>query len=387
MQCLEPAEATAFAFAFEAKRAQEIEQLRWSILNPEQNGTNVTKRFYILFDRLDDGRLRVILRRLDSIPRQDSQTRTLLKDLSWSQIDGWSERLKVNLFEGDTCLWIPANPTSDCIELVYLLKRFKQHGRKSRNRIPKQIFQRSRRREYWLEKPLVSFQEMNPGWQWLYYTDEAIMRQQILDFEGPRALAAYDMLLPGSFKSDLWRMTLLYHLGGVYADDKLCLFHPLDLVLPDGDEVDGLLVQDLLPKHVHTTFVAIVPQHPFMRCAIDRVIANVEARFYGTDPIDVTGPTVLGECYEALSAEQKARLPIKWDFPCRDCFIRDQLPRYTFVFYFCFVGGRRPTKASRTITFSLKIASTASSNPSTSPPHIMICGERGRFMRTAREGG
>ena len=50
-----------------------------------------------------------------------------------------------------------------------------------------------------------------------YFTDEQ-SRAHVGAHCGERALAAYDMLVPGSYKADLFRYCILWSDGGVYGD-------------------------------------------------------------------------------------------------------------------------------------------------------------------------
>lgn len=255
--------------------------------------------------------MRVVMRRLDNVPAKDlGSLRATAKSLRWGLLQGWPSELQVVLPDAGACLLVPANPTKDCIELLFEMPTFAGNPFNDAHGIPKQIFQCSRRREYWLEKPLLSFQEMNPEWQWNYVTDEADIRQQILELEGARALAAYDKLIPGAYKSDLWRMVVMLHKGGVYADDKIVLLHPLNTIIPP--DVDGVGTHDLFEGNIQGGILVTKPGTPLLRCALERTIANIEANFYGLSGYDISGPALFGRCYGELSAEERHRFPLLW---------------------------------------------------------------------------
>lgn len=146
----------------------------------------------------------------------------------------------------------------------------------------------------------------------------------MLDLEGPRILTAYDALLPGAFKADLWRVVMLYHHGGVYADDKLTLLQPLDQIIPQGTGFDGLLMMDWQDRHIQNAFIAITPKHRLLRCTMDAIVKNVENRFYGEEPWEISGPPVLGACYARLFNAHKKILPIRWKFWTIEYFITER---------------------------------------------------------------
>jgi mannosyltransferase OCH1-like enzyme len=61
--------------------------------------------------------------------------------------------------------------------------------------------------------------EVNPEFDYSLYSDEKC--REFIDNNYPKDVVnAFDMLIPGAYKSDLWRYCILYKLGGVYLDIK-----------------------------------------------------------------------------------------------------------------------------------------------------------------------
>ena len=155
-----------------------------------------------------------------------------------------------------------------------------------------------------------------------YFTDEQ-SRAHVGTHCGERVLAAYDTLVPGSYKADLFRYCILWSDGGVYGDlahryhvplhelvdferddlvlarDRLMynhhvLAHPVSWPLCNPTHAPGpqpraprgsprrahrRLEQGVTPMQI--SFMAATPRHPLLRRAIDEVVKNVEARYYG----------------------------------------------------------------------------------------------------------
>ena len=138
---------------------------------------------------------------------------------------------------------------------------------------------------------------LNPEYEYRYYTG-ADRRDFIEKYFDNRVLAAYDTLYPGAFKADLWRLCVLYQLGGVYCDIKLFPNHKLDSII--DEDLDAVLVIDLkcpLKRYyedIHNAFMAFVPKHPLVLKFIEGIVDNVEKRFYGHHCLTITGPKFLG---------------------------------------------------------------------------------------------
>jgi hypothetical protein len=71
------------------------------------------------------------------------------------------------------------------------------------------------------------------GWEYRFYTDDE--SRTFLDQHFPREVReAYDMLIPGAYKADLFRYCVLLIHGGVYADVDVLLESNLDVAIqPD----------------------------------------------------------------------------------------------------------------------------------------------------------
>jgi mannosyltransferase OCH1-like enzyme len=122
----------------------------------------------------------------------------------------------------------------------------------------------------------------------------------------PSVTAAYDALIPGAFRADLWRYCYLYVHGGIYLDIK---FRPepgfdfseliqkehyiLDLPTPTSD------------RNILNGFIVVKPRSPFMLSAITTVVTNVTNRLYGKTCLSITGPHMLSAIIPVTEISQE----------------------------------------------------------------------------------
>ena len=132
----------------------------------------------------------------------------------------------------------------------------------------------------------------NPGWSHRLYDDETA-RKFIIQHFGSHVTWAYDTLIPGTYKADLFRYCVMYVYGGVYLDIKYV-------------PVDGFSFESWLPNETYVLeFGPFVyqgcfmcpPKHPRLKAAIDHVVANVRNGFYGDCHVCTTGPHMFGRLF------------------------------------------------------------------------------------------
>lgn len=155
--------------------------------------------------------------------------------------------------------------------------------------------------------------DANPGYHIDYFS--ATRRRQFIEDHFARdVLEAYDTLVPGAYKADLWRLCALYEYGGIYGDFSQQYLVPLSTLVAASDELvltlDAPLPPYPLPFRllgvggISNAFMAAVPKHPFMKKCIDQIVDNVRQRYYGWSALDITGP---GLVRQVLSANPDTR--------------------------------------------------------------------------------
>jgi len=103
---------------------------------------------------------------------------------------------------------------------------------------------------------------------------------------------AYNALVPIAYKADLWRYCILYINGGIYLDIK---FYPIN-----GFKLLELTTQEHFAKDIEKSGEGILngllitkPKNPILLQAILQIVENVKNNYYGTNPLEPTGPLLL----------------------------------------------------------------------------------------------
>ena len=111
---------------------------------------------------------------------------------------------------------------------------------------------------------------------------------------------AYNTLLPGAYKADLWRYCVMYIHGGVYLDIKYqCVdgFKFVDIM--DGEHF--VLERPYFWKPgtygIYNALIIAKPGNPLLLDAIVNIVRNTQINFYGFNSLYPTGPGLLGELY------------------------------------------------------------------------------------------
>jgi mannosyltransferase OCH1-like enzyme len=137
---------------------------------------------------------------------------------------------------------------------------------------------------------------MNLEYEYKFYTDDDVTNYIKDNF--PEYIKAYDKLIPGAYKADLFRYLVLYKEGGVYMDCKSSTIFPLrDFINPD---IGFISFKDRLPGTIQISFIASIAAHPILKKCIDLTISNIINERYGINFLDITGPQVCGRVFNSL---------------------------------------------------------------------------------------
>ena len=166
--------------------------------------------------------------------------------------------------------------------------------------IPKKIFQTLHTNEVpkHLYDVVQTWINKNPDWEYHLF-DNQQARKFIKQHFSKKELDAYDELLPGGCKADLWRYCVLYVHGGVYSDIKQQLFLSLNKIIPY--DVEFLSIKDReqdfynFKGYIYQAFICSKPKHPFLKKAIEMICKNVQTRYYGPDCLHISGPALMGK--------------------------------------------------------------------------------------------
>lgn len=123
--------------------------------------------------------------------------------------------------------------------------------------------------------------------------DDNDCREFIKDNFNIAILNAYDNLIPGAYKADLWRLCVLYINGGIYMDIKLKCINGFKLI--ELTESEHYVKDRHPPLTIYNALMVSQKNNPFLWKAICKIVFNVQNRFYGEDSLHPTGPLMLGK--------------------------------------------------------------------------------------------
>lgn len=168
--------------------------------------------------------------------------------------------------------------------------------------IPLKIFQTwsTKNLPIHMERNSLLLQKQNPQFEYFLYDD-----QDCIDFIkkhfGLEVLDAYNTLVPGAYKADLWRYCVLYVHGGIYLDMKMrCVgdFRLIELTKQEhyvkDRENSGFIKGDI---GIYNAVMIQRPKNPLMLDCINQIIENIKNLEYGFSFLYPTGPGLLGNMY------------------------------------------------------------------------------------------
>ena len=161
----------------------------------------------------------------------------------------------------------------------------------------------------------------NPDFEYHLFDDEDC-RQFIQNNFEEDVLTAYDKIIPGAYKADLWRYCILYINGGVYLDIKYSNVDDFNLIELTDKEY---FVPDLKESGggVYNAFMICKPGNQILREAIRRVAKNAKEEYYGESGFHPTGPILLKGCFsneDIVNMENNGLGICKYDATTSICF-------------------------------------------------------------------
>ena len=172
--------------------------------------------------------------------------------------------------------------------------------------IPNNIFQtwQTKKLPIKMFQAIKKLRESNPRFRY-YLFDDNDCRNFIRNNFDKQVLNAYDRLIPGAYKADLWRYCILYKYGGIYLDIK---YYPVN-----GFKLFNLLKKEhwVLDNDKHGIYNALMvckPNNEILLKAINQIVLNVKNKFYGNGFLEPTGPGLLAQYF---TNEQKEKFDTK----------------------------------------------------------------------------
>jgi mannosyltransferase OCH1-like enzyme len=172
-----------------------------------------------------------------------------------------------------------------------------------KNEIPLNIFQTWSTKDLpvHMKNNVDKLQKQNPEFKYHLFDDDDC-REYISKHFDESVLNAYDKLIPGAYKADLWRYCVLYKQGGIYLDKKMRCVSDFKLIEVVDQEhyVRDVDIPYNIEKHSIGIYNAVMIQkknNPFLMECIQQIVKNVNSNYYGFSALYPTGPGMLGELY------------------------------------------------------------------------------------------
>lgn len=248
---------------------------------------------HIVIYYIDSYKCRIIIRRLD-------------------ETCGWGIDLKIKLYSVNTnCtddheIISIGNNSKNCKILNMYTTIKLEHFVYNPQKIPKLIFQTifNKNIDNILHyNSILTMIELNPEYEYRLIDDNE-SRQFIKEFFEENILVAYDMLIPGAFKADLFRYCYLYIHGGCYFDCKHILRKSLTNIINQNDEL--ILCNDIGNFGYYNAVMFSTKKNDLIMNVINACvhkicnfnnIYNFNNRNFNDSPVilSLTGPVLLRE--------------------------------------------------------------------------------------------
>jgi len=177
------------------------------------------------------------------------------------------------------------------------------------NIIPLNIFQTWHSKELppLMKKSIDLIKRNNPTFSYFLFDDIDCREFIKTNFES-NVLNAYDRLIPGAYKADLWRYCILYRKGGIYLDIKYTPINNFKLInLTEAEH----WVLDVDKNDIYNALMVCKPNNTILLNAINKIVENVKNKFYGISALQPTGPKLLSSLF---TSEQKSTFDMYHDF-------------------------------------------------------------------------
>jgi mannosyltransferase OCH1-like enzyme len=136
----------------------------------------------------------------------------------------------------------------------------------------------------------------NPSFNYYLYDDNDC-RNFIKDNFEISVLNAFDTLIPGAYKADLWRYCILYKNGGIYLDIK---YEPVNGFKFINMTEKEHWVLDHDKNGIYNALMVCKPNNKILLKAIYNIVQNVKNKFYGNSALEPTGPLLLAKYFSLL---------------------------------------------------------------------------------------
>ena len=162
--------------------------------------------------------------------------------------------------------------------------------------IPKIIFKTSWQKREEFNGELITVLNdtiiINPDYNLYYFDNDEV--DTFMKSYSKRAYDAYNKIVPGAFKADLFRYCILEKYGGCYSDIGHITYVPFDSICENNKLI---LVKDLFDNGIHNALMCATPHNEYIIKLVEECIINIENNYYGYSSLSITGPVLAGTVY------------------------------------------------------------------------------------------
>ena len=168
--------------------------------------------------------------------------------------------------------------------------------------IPLNIFQtwHTKNLPILMKNNVEHIKQLNPAFTYYLYDDNDCYHF-IKDNFDANVLNAFDNLIPGAYKADLWRYCVLYKLGGIYLDIKYRPINNFKFINLCEKEHWVLDVDD---NGIYNALMVCKPGNPILLKAINQIVSHVKTKYYGGSCLEPTGPHLLSRYFNESEKKQ-----------------------------------------------------------------------------------
>mmetsp|Transcript_47573 Transcript_47573/g.88591 ORF Transcript_47573/g.88591 Transcript_47573/m.88591 type:complete len:381 (-) Transcript_47573:419-1561(-) len=238
-----------------------------------------------------------------------------------------------------------------------------------------------------LRTAFVKNRNQNPGYQFLYLNDTSLhtIIEEYPGPFGPNASLLVRSLRPGAYRSDIFRLAILWAEGGIYSDLPQTYARPLDEIVNHGSSAEHFFAVDRptemfasLNKSdflygLQTSFLAAPPRSPLILHLLRSMLTSVRLRDYGRNPLDISGPVAAYRHIAAILGLSKID-PRSWDHLRFACELKNffELVRCVKIDG----ADRKKQSIGRVVDISVHVGLQHSVDITAGPRLTQLCGER-----------
>jgi hypothetical protein len=194
---------------------------------------------------------------------------------------GWGQDLKIKLMDiqDDKFEKISLGSSEENLKIIELYTKITLYKNPNiEYTIPKIIIQTSNsgmNKDIFHYNSIMSFVDLNPDFQYKHFYDidcrEFIKNNLDNSDKEDKILDAFDLLIPGQLKADLFRYFYLYKNGGCYFDCKMVLKKSLSSIIKSNDKI--ILCND--DKSFYNGIIMIEKNNSIMYNCLKECVTNI----------------------------------------------------------------------------------------------------------------